>query len=162
MSIFNKDEKELEVSKFFCNRYNNKYWTNYIVEKEPNIHSKIDCFMKSENKEVWLQVTTYDTERYKALARCWRNPWKITVYDGPNLKHIIEAIERKNKWWKNNNLLLIRSNILTWFNNRRLKDEIKEIINNSNYKKIYIIQLPNKENITPYNTYSEWDILELK
>lgn len=159
--IGNKRNKEIEVGRVFTNRYNKTYKKNYIVKIDEEDRD-FDCVMESENNKIGLQITTYDVESIKNLVEAHKHPWEVTCCNPEYVKCIKTAIFKKNNWIKNNAFLLIRSNSLIWFNHDYIKEETEYECSMSNYKKIYLVKLPNTENCYPKNKKDNWDIIELK
>ncbi|MFA7298866.1 MAG: hypothetical protein WC010_04450 [Candidatus Absconditabacterales bacterium] len=159
--IPNKRKKEEEIGIFFTNRYNKKYNTAYdlCIDEEDR---DIDCLMRSkiDDKHVGLQITTYDSVALETLAKHQKKPNKVICFNPERVKCVKKAIVKKNNGIINNNFLLIWSDGLTGFNYDYIKEETLNECGLSNYKKIYLVKMPN--NGIPKNESNEGEIIELK
>lgn len=159
----NKREIEEKIGIFFTNRYNKKYNSDYKLRIDPE-DKDIDCIMESKinNKNIWLQLTTYDSKKLETIWKFYKNykEWQIICINPDRVECIKIALKKKNNGIKNDHTLLIWSNGLIWFNSNWVKNETKNDVIESNYKKIYLVKMPN--NWIPKNEWNKWEIIELK
>lgn len=152
MSFFDTKKIEIEVAEFFSSRYNQEHKTNYKVLKNLEENSPIDCFMYIEDsqEEIWLQMITYDKWSFSACIESTKT-WKgVEIF--PTWKDcIIDWIKKKSKKYdittRAKLILLVWSSHCTYdFNTDFIKNEVKKTCGELDFKEIFCIRLPNKDN----------------
>jgi len=152
----NSKAEELEYSKFFIDRLNNRHNLDYVVypnENERKLDKEIDVYAKSNNFPILnLQVRTRE-RIFKELFPRLQKESKTTrknivmapVTDMNTENWIAEAIREKEKKYpsdvKRNLILLITGDVGPLFNENYAKKTFDEF-KNSEFKGIYSIHLP--------------------
>ncbi len=166
MSLYNKKEKELEVARFFIDRHNIRFGTDYIVNLDEKDH-EIDCVASSTSKaldDMNIQVTTTDTNLIENALETIKKPRTVIPMYNKWEDDIVDSITKKSDKYpdelKESVVLLVRSDWAISFNHDYLIGKTKKVSRDSKFKSIYYIKLPDSELKETFPT-NKWQIIPL-
>jgi hypothetical protein len=160
MSVYNKREKEKEVALFFCNSI---YWETATIEINSE-DEESDCTLKLDNEVIGLQIVTCGNNEISAQLEAYKQPKEIIPINWDPIVAIIDAISHKNSRYsvdvKKKMFLLVHNEFGT-INHEYLQKQTKAVCENSGWKWIFHIILPDNDHKSTYPK-NHWDIIQLK
>lgn len=173
MSVHDKKEKEQKVASFFANQYKD---LPLLIEDTEDREG--DYILEFADRSIKIQIVTCDHEAIPTIARSEKHPWEVFEINRDPINSIVSKIKEKS--WHYESGLLEKMFLLVWSENIPINEdylirETKEVCEDSKYKSIFFIKLPDynqeslidnhdpkkwsKETIFPKNT---WEIIQLK
>lgn len=159
MSFYNKKDKEREVAEFFANWLNTSLKTNYKAIPDSN-DKDMDYILESEKFEnKYLQLINCDSKEIIDLFLKSRNMKGFTADKEIKLDKIIKfAIKLKSEKYskdvKKLQTLIVWNNFIKLHTNKNnLEKEMENICNQTDFKEIYYLTLPDNsaKNSAPEN-----------
>ena len=153
MSLLDKKVKEKEVAEFFSNWLNDQLKYDFEATADPE-DQNIDYVLKSKSdssKNKYLQLINCDRQTINVMLETFKSPNTMFDYNLTLDQNIGNAIQQKNKKYpkevqKSLTLIVWSNNFLTpRINEDYLKRQTNDICNQTDFKDIFYIALPDNE-----------------
>lgn len=149
MSIINKSKKEKEVAEVFRDWYNNLNNSDFEATPDPNDDEADYLLTSSSDKtnQIKLQITTCDHNVINARLESIREPGEIIGFTPMHEDLITKAIIDKLKYPPDvqKELVLLVWSDMARFNSDYIRQMTNESCSMTNFKEIYLLELPDKE-----------------
>lgn len=158
MSHYNKIEKEKEVVEFFIKNFKEDVLTEEVEDREA------DLILIFPDRKIKVQIVSCDHEAIPSIVESKKHKGQIYDINRNRVESIDFQIKQKSKHYDQTLIkemfLLIHSENIS-MNKDFIIEKLKDTCDQSKYKSIYFIRLPDNDQKTTYPK-NNWDLIKLK